>query len=49
MKKNVSSQVNDWATQRKQAIEKSKQLRDDRKYNLALAGEMSVGTKLSQF
>lgn len=40
---NASNRANDWANQKKQAMDKAKKLREERKYNLAMAGEMSVG------
>jgi len=38
-----TAQANNWATQRRDAIEKAKRLRDDHKYSLALTGKMSLG------
>jgi len=39
----ASNRANSWANQRKEAIDKAKRLREERKMNLALAGGMSVG------
>jgi len=38
----ASNRANNWATQKREAVEKAKQMREERKYNLAMAGEMSM-------
>ncbi len=40
----ASNRANNWANQRRDAIDKAKKLREERKFNLAMAGGMSVGT-----
>jgi len=41
----ASNRANSWANQRKEAIDKAKRLREERKMNLALAGGMSVANE----
>ena len=36
------TQAQNWALQRKEAMERAKKLRDDRKYGLAMTGEMAL-------
>jgi len=46
---NGMSQASTWGMQRREAIEKAKKLREDRKYNLAMTGEMAIGSILTLF
>jgi len=39
----ASNRANNWANQRREAIDKAQKMREERKYNLAMAGEMSMG------
>ena len=40
----ASQQAINWGQQRMEAIERAKKLREERKFNLAMTGEMAVGT-----
>ena len=37
-----SSQANNWANQRREAVEKAKKIQEERKSNLAKTGEMAI-------
>ena len=39
----ASNRANNWAAQKREAVDKAKKIREERKYNLAMAGEMSMG------
>ncbi len=39
----ASNRANNWANQRREAVDKAQKMREERKYNLAMAGEMSMG------
>ena len=38
----ASSQANDWASQRREAIDKAKKIQEERKSSLAKTGEMAI-------
>ena len=42
-----SNQATNWANQRREAIENAKQLREERKSNLAMTGEMALTSALN--
>ena len=41
-----SNQATNWANQRREAIEKAKKLKEERKCNLAMTGEMALTSHL---